>query len=165
MWLHILLAQMQQNFWNLQLFFCKIWNCEKIYTMTYGRNLEHTIRSILKPMKFIAAQFPFKHMSHLCYKLNDSIDPDLMSNVIYRVSCKDCDSLYLGQFKQYLKNRLYHIGKNNLVHLALCQHVTENNHQPENREILHQCEPLHQKSIISHTEIDKKGSFYKYLII
>ena len=39
-------------------------------------------------------------------KLKDKDDIGLRSNVVYNISCKDCDKVYIGQTKRYLKTRM-----------------------------------------------------------
>lgn len=48
-----------------------------------------------------------KTIKNLFTKLKDKDDTLLQSNVIYKINCKGCDSCYIGQTKQYLKNRVY----------------------------------------------------------
>lgn len=67
------------------------------------------------------------------------------SNLIYKINCKDCPGCYIGQTKQYLKNRVYqhkHSIKSTLNNLnnktALTTHTLDKNHNFdfENTEIL-----------------------------
>lgn len=47
-----------------------------------------------------------KTINNLFTKLKDQEDKLHQSNLIYKINCNDCNSCYIGQTKQFLKNRL-----------------------------------------------------------
>ena len=57
----------------------------------------------------------------------------LKSNLVYKISCKDCDKVYIGQTKIYLKTRVKEHKDNYTKHpreyTALTKHKIDNSHR------------------------------------
>ena len=68
----------------------------------------------------------------LSSEYKDRINKTHIQNVIYKISCNDCDALYVGQTKRQLTTRLKK-HKSNIrydpsKHIVITQHTLENNH-------------------------------------
>lgn len=96
-----------------------------------------------------------------------STDPlDLNSCLIYKIDCLDYkDGLYyMGETKQYLKNRkyqhIYNIKRNNHNQFQLCQQNLENSHNFDfhNTQILHKFKNRHKKAKIEFLYIQSSNS-------
>ncbi|XP_058449052.1 uncharacterized protein LOC131429013 [Malaya genurostris] len=114
-------------------------------------SLSTTIASILKadyPQVKIT-QKPIKTIARILPSTKYPIDPMLRSNVIYSISCEDCNMCYIGMTRNQLKTRLYgHNSNINQYHklrdagknsndeqmnnlgekTALIQHMIQHNH-------------------------------------
>ena len=64
--------------------------------------------------------------------MKDSIDIKKCSNIIYQISCLDCNGKYIEQTKQYLNKRIYghkYSLTSNSESTALSKHSKDLNHQ------------------------------------
>ena len=66
-------------------------------------------------------------------KLKDKDYTGLKSNVVYNIPSKNCDKMYIGQTKRYLKTRIS-VHENNYKkgpkqHTALTRHELDNSHR------------------------------------
>ncbi|KYM96041.1 hypothetical protein ALC62_13311, partial [Cyphomyrmex costatus] len=87
-------------------------------------------------------------------KGKDQLKPLNNQNVVYRISCEDCDASYVGQTKRQLKTRVHEhvsdINKKVKSPSAISNHRIENNHKFDwdNVKIL-DIEPSYSKRLIS----------------
>lgn len=108
---------------------------------TYNRSISvpfipglfHRIRHTLGKSNIRVVGKPddtLKH--HLFTKLKDRTLKENSSSVCYKVECKDCNGVYIGETRQYLQKRIkqhrYHSNKGNKAHSGLTQHAVESNH-------------------------------------
>lgn len=151
--------------------------------LPFDAGMERQANTILKELNIIPAWYSFASLKTVFSTIKDLGDPLTQSGLVYRISCLDCDAVYLGETKQYLSKRIYqhkyHITRANILHSTLVQHAVEEKHvfDFDNTQILHRC-GFHQKRLIqesmyihlepgsinSRTEIDGITSTYKYLL-
>ena len=74
---------------------------------------------------------PVKTVGSILKKPKDEFDQDLSTGVVYKISCKDCEKVYIGQTSRALKSRtrehkraVFTGDKNSL----LAQHCAQTNH-------------------------------------
>ena len=85
---------------------------------------------------------PHFTLSSIFRKSKDPIDFEEKRGLVYQISCRDCDAIYIGETGRSVKTRKReHVGavRNfDLEKSALCQHVLEHDHEIdwENVEIL-----------------------------
>ena len=76
----------------------------------------------------------------------------LKSNVIYKISCNNCDASYVGQTGRQLKTRITehrnHIRHKTSVRSVITEHRLQCNHDEDNVKILDE-EPCYRKRLIS----------------
>ena len=78
-----------------------------------------------------AAHKPVKTVGSILKKPKDKFDQDLSTGVVYKISCKDCEKVYIGQTSRTLKSRtrehkraVFTGDKNSM----LAQHCAQTNH-------------------------------------
>jgi len=116
MWNHTL--YMNRNSWFLIPYIKKV--SEKF------KNIAHGIESKL-------AYFSLNKLDRIIKSQKDCLPLGYNKNVIYELSCKDCDSTYVGQTKKKLNTRVTehkrNINKKNGKLSVISEHRLENNHE------------------------------------
>lgn len=104
---------------------------KKYVSLTYNPYINKQIANILKPFNIEIADKPQNHSKQFFTKLKPDIPKSETANTVYKINCKDCSSIYIGQSSQYLKNRIRN-HKNDIRNLkdstALSRHALENDH-------------------------------------
>src|SRR5699024_811337 len=79
----------------------------KFCKFPYIKGLEQRLQRCFNKTEFQLVFYNLVDINRLLYsKLKDPLAKDLISNVVYKVECKDCNKCYIGQTRQYLKNRI-----------------------------------------------------------
>jgi len=86
-------------------------NKNKIFlSVPYIKGLSEQIKKLLKDYDFHdikIADKPINKLNTSIYsQLKDSIPKEKKTCVVYQVDCGDCDKIYIGQTKQYIKTRI-----------------------------------------------------------
>jgi hypothetical protein len=107
----------------------------KFVSVPYDQRTYHSLKRLFKFHNIQVVAKPSNTLyKHTFSKLKDKTDKQIQSNLIYEVPCKDCNSTYIGQTKQYLKKRMYshqyHINIKDQKHSALVDHSLQLNHSP-----------------------------------
>ena len=157
-------------------------------TISYIPQLAHKLQKLFKDynIKIIYKNTNTFH-KEIFSKLKDNTDLLLQSEIIYSINCNSCNAIYIGQTKQYLKNRINQhknsIQKKkltpNIPNTALSDHAVDNLHNFNfnNVKILNKetnykkrliLEMIHikkeLKSINYRTDITNLNSIYNNLI-
>ena len=83
------------------------------------------LKSLYRCPDLVAGHLFFED-SHCCPK--DKFDQDLSTGVVYKISCKDCEKVYIGQTSRALKSRTREhkravfTGDKNFLHCAQTNH-------------------------------------------
>ncbi|KMQ83069.1 hypothetical protein RF55_21023 [Lasius niger] len=94
----------------------------------------------------------------------DTLPNELRSNVVYKISCKDCNASYVGQTSRLLKTRIAehrnHINRRTTQHSVITDHRL-NNHEFtwDNVEVLDE-EHIYWKRLISEMIFIKRQNTY-----
>ena len=88
--------------------------------------------TVLKAKKVLSLTKPVKTVGSILKRPNDKFGQDLSTGVVYKISCKDCEKVYIGQTPRALRSRtrehkraIFTGDKNSL----LAQHCMQNNHE------------------------------------
>jgi len=138
---------------------------KKILVLPYVQPLSEFISSNINKSK---ASIGFRCLNKLSRFIRVQKDRDCASfknNVVYKISCKNCDATYVGQTKRQLRTRIRE-HKNNLKqdqskHSVITEHIIKYNHSFDwdNTKIL-DCESKFYKRITSemiHIKEQKVG--------
>lgn len=135
--------------------------------------LSHNIEKILNNYNLKTVFNNFNTSNKLLYStLKDITNPDLKSNLVYSIPCNNCNSVYIGQTKQYLKTRLNQ-HKLSIKHklltphkpnTALSDHSIDNLHNFNfnNTKILHFEPNLNKRLFLESIEIKKSPTSINY---
>lgn len=111
---------------------------KKYVAIPYVKNLSEKINYIFKDTDIKIAHKSKNNLKHLYTKLKSKIPKDKISNCVYKLKCKECSGVYIGQTTQYIKERIngHKYAKNST---ALKKHELTTNHgfDFDNCEILH----------------------------
>lgn len=86
---------------------------------------------------------PMNKISLVVHSMKDPVEKDRRKDLVYKISCKDCESIYIGHTSMWIKKSLYHHkmnnNENNKTNTALSLHCLHNQHSSDlkNVEILH----------------------------
>jgi len=101
-------------------------------SLDFNSEVNPKIKKVLEPFKITIAEKPANNSKTLYTKLKPKIPESKQTNVIYKIDCRDCPKTYIGQTKQYLKNRTKEhqnsLRKINENRTALSNHAIENLH-------------------------------------
>ena len=95
--------------------------------MPYFQGISEKISRTLVQFDVNVAHKPVKTIGSILKKLKDKFDQDLSTGVVYKINCKNCEKLYIGQTSRALRSRRAALtcDKNSL----LAQHCMKNNHE------------------------------------
>ncbi|XP_044754438.1 uncharacterized protein LOC123313564 [Coccinella septempunctata] len=165
---------------------------KKFYALTYVEGLSEQIRRNILSLGVDVAFRSENTNRKLFTKIKSTTPKELLSNVIYKICCKDCQSTYVGQTGRYLKDRISEHERDSLNILnplkkkkdnntALAEHVSNTLHSFDfnidsikilghqkilKKRLLHEMISIKQdeKSINRRTDIDSLNTAYYYLI-
>ena len=104
----------------------------KFISLPYIPEITNKIRKVLKPYNINVAEKSCNSTKHLFTSLKPEVPKTGQANLIYQIDCIDCPKTYIGQTKQYLKNRIqqhkYSIRNTQEQHTALSTHALDNLH-------------------------------------
>jgi len=100
-------------------------------TLLYIKGISEKIARTLNCFNVNPTHKPVKTVGSILKKPKDKFDQDLLTGVVYKISCKDCEEVYIGQISHTLKSRtrehkraVFSGDKNSL----LVQHCGQTNH-------------------------------------
>ena len=101
-------------------------------SVPYVRGMSEAIGKTLRPLGIGVAHRASPWKWTLCAGLKDSIPEKSRKGVIYRVPCKECDAVYIGETLRNLEERLKehkrHVEKSDLKGSAIAEHVLKTGH-------------------------------------
>jgi len=77
----------------------------KVLVVPYIRGISNGIKRIVKNFMEVRFTIP-KKLDLLIKKGKDKLDIGQNTGVVYRIDCKDCDQVYIGQTKRHLETRV-----------------------------------------------------------
>jgi len=107
---------------------------ERYIALPYVPKLTNKLRTILDSDKYKITSKPVLKVEKIFTSLKDPIETLDQKEVVYRIPCKDCSEVYIGQTGRKLKNRISS-HKSDIRHrplaCALAQHTHEKKHTPD----------------------------------
>ena len=74
-------------------------------TLPYFQGISEKIARTLKQFGINVAHKPVKTVGSILKKPKDKFDQDLSTGVVYKINCKNCEKLYIGQTSKALRSR------------------------------------------------------------
>ena len=78
----------------------------KTVNIPYIQGLSESIKRVLSKLDIVVRFYPMRTLRYLLVRPKDPIPPNLINEVIYKVPCKQCDKVYVGQAGRSLDCRL-----------------------------------------------------------
>ena len=75
-------------------------------TLPYIRHLSESIRRILAPLGIRTCFRPHQTLRRTLVHLKDRVEPDHRAGVVYKIPCRSCTKVYIGQTGRTLEHRL-----------------------------------------------------------
>ena len=102
-------------------------------TVPFVKHLSHKINHTLGKFKVKTVFNNLRKNNVFFNKLKDKEKPENRTHVVHKIPCNNCDKVYVGQTKRYLRQRISE-HKNNYKkppkkHTALTQHMLDENHK------------------------------------
>ena len=112
--------------------------------------MSEKISRLLRQFQIKVAHKPIRTVSSILKKPKDQPNKDAPTNIIYRIRCKDCPSVYIGQTSRTLKIRTIEHARaiaNKDKNSLLAQHQLEQKHDRDlnNAEIIDHCSQWKQR--------------------
>jgi len=124
-------------------------------TFPYFQGISEKIARTLEQFDVNVAHKPIKTVGSILKKPKDKFNQDLSTGVVYKINCKHCEKLYIGQTSRALRSRtkehkraILTCDKNSL----LAQHCMKNNHEFDfnNVKVIDRC-PLWSRRLFLET--------------
>jgi|GEM_PF-1112420 len=80
-------------------------NLTSILTLPYVRKLSDDVKRILKNMVDVRFTLP-KKLDSIIRRGKDRLEAGRVTEVVYKIDCKNCDKVYIGQTKRHLSTRI-----------------------------------------------------------
>jgi len=77
-------------------------NNSKVLVVPYVKDVSNDIKRIVKNFVDVRYTIP-KKLDSMIKKDKDSLKDYQLTEVVYKINCKDCDQVYIGQTKRYLE--------------------------------------------------------------
>lgn len=100
---------------------------KKYFKVTYVENLGEQIKNIFTKLNINIAFKSDNTIKKFFTKTKSATPIELLSNIIYKISCKDCPATYIGQTGRYLKDRISEHKRDSLNILNPLKNKKENN--------------------------------------
>lgn len=80
--------------------------CEKYFSLPYVKGFSEKLSGVLKPFNVSPAYRNIFDLSAIFKTQKDNIEKIYKTNIVYEISCNDCESAYIGTTKRPLKTRI-----------------------------------------------------------
>lgn len=126
---------------------------QPLIILPYVQGMSERISNVLKRHNITVAHKPVKTLSSVFRKPKDKLDRDCTTCVVYKVNCKDCDAVYIGQTSRSLKTRIrehsHAIAKSDKNSLLVQHHLqTKHNIDLDDVKIIDRCDKWSQRLIL-----------------
>ena len=74
--------------------------------LPYARGFSERVANILRGFNVKVAHKPIRTISSILKKPKDKIEKEASRGIVYKIKCKDCDNVYVGQTSRSLKTRM-----------------------------------------------------------
>lgn len=127
----------------------------KYYSLPHVSGLTPALIRLLSTSTYKIVSYNTKTIKNIFSTLKDKTPKHTRSNVVYKINCRDCRNVYIGQTKQYIARRLQnhkqdcferHRHKREKTALAKHHFDRDHNFDLENLEIL-ETEPILAKRL------------------
>lgn len=125
--------------------------------MPYIKHLSEKINHILRPHNFVIAHQNKNNFKKLFFtRLKPKQPINKISHVVYKINCKGCDGIYIGETMQLLGDRINgHKYSKNSTALKKHQNSTKHDFDFENVTILHQEQNDRARNVLEMIEVHK----------
>jgi len=79
--------------------------CKTFLTIPFVKNVSDDIKRIVKNSVDVIYTIP-KKLDLLIKKGKDRLKPQQSTEIVYKINCKNCDQVYIGQTKRHLETRM-----------------------------------------------------------
>ncbi|XP_044749411.1 uncharacterized protein LOC123310093 [Coccinella septempunctata] len=100
---------------------------QKYFSLTYVENLGEQIKNIFTRLNVNIAFKSDNTIKQFFTKTKSATPKELISNMVYKISCNDCPATYIGQTSRYLKDRISEHKRDSLNILNPLKNKKENN--------------------------------------
>ena len=74
--------------------------------LPYAKGFSERIAKVLRSFNIKVAHKPIRTISNILKKPKDKIEKEATRGIVYKIKCKDCDCVYIGQTSRALKSRV-----------------------------------------------------------
>lgn len=100
------------------------------FNIPYVPNFSEQFLPVVRDLQMKLSYTGLNKMNKLIHPLKDQLQKELHNNVVYKISCNDCDASYVGQTSRLLKTRIAehrnHISRNTNQHSVITDHRLTN---------------------------------------
>lgn len=97
-------------------------------SLPYINGLSQKLQNLFKKYKINVCHKAYNLLTSNFSKLKSKTPNNKKSNVVYKIPCENCDSVYIGQTSQYLENRIKSHKYDKKNSTALSSHEKSKNH-------------------------------------
>ena len=106
-----------------------------VVTLPYVRHLSESIRRIFTPLGIRTCFCPHQTLRRTLVHLKDRIEPERRAGVVYKIPCRSCTKVYVGQTGRTLEHRLKEhrraLVSGDVMGSAVAQHAVDEGHEIE----------------------------------
>jgi len=106
---------------------------QKWFTIPYLDTISQKLRHITNNLDTKTSFYSLNKLENFIKGQKDSIPKLLQTNLVYKLTCRDCDATYVGQTGRTLKTRISehrnHINRNTNTHSVITEHRTKFSHE------------------------------------
>ena len=74
--------------------------------LPYAKGFSERVANVLRGFSIKVAHKPIRTISNILKKPKDKIENEASRGIVYKIKCKDCDCVYVGQTSRALKTRM-----------------------------------------------------------
>jgi len=106
---------------------------QKWFTIPYLNTISQKLRHVTKDLDTKTSYYSLNKLGTIIKGQKDSIPKSLQTNLVYKLSCRDCDATYVGQTGRTLKTRITehrnHINRNTTTQSVITEHRINLSHE------------------------------------
>jgi len=103
------------------------------FTVPFISSLSHKFRNVTKDLEASISYYSMNKLSNIIRPQKDPLPKQHHRNVVYKISCKDCDASYVGQTGRKIMTRVKehknHIRRSTTTHSVITDHRLNDNHE------------------------------------